>query len=793
MVELINRRIVIDGKPTLVFAGEIHYFRLKKADWEDRVKKLKAMGCNAVASYIPWIVHEEREGQIDVTGSQRPENDVAAFIDLCHRHGLWFIARPGPFVMAEMKNEGIPYWVYKKHPDAVPITWEGEKARSKTLDYLNPGYLSAAKRWYAGIMPVLASRLQSHGGPVIAVQLDNEIGMLSWVNNQPDLTEQNLCDLSAWLGMKYTPEELKSRYPFDLNDPAPRTKAIRNPDDSFAGNLHQDYGHFERHRTARYVATLREYSEAFGVKAIPFLVNIHGSGGGRGIPFPIGIHQLFESYTQAPGYLAGSDHYLGELTRENAPDLYVINAFMAAVNRPEQPTSSLEFEVGTGDYGDSALRQSGRSGELKVRMSLAQGNRLLNYYLLTGGINPPLLGPVGDGNDRIAFTGERHGFAAPISPEGVLDPTYFALKRTTEAMLAIAPKLADMDEEHDGLALGFIPDYYITDFFRPGLMRQIVEGLEWTRGPLDLLSRALVLNGFRFPAVDVQNRILDPQKTPVLALSLARYTQASVQKKLADYVLAGGHLFGFGDFPTHTGEGKPCTILADALGLDLGPVHESNGNFHVSTVPQGWAKGQPEVRVHRAQTFGPRAGVPFFRIKGTQDPAGIEVSAGRGKATLLAANFPTHLAFFREALGRLGAKPGLEHDSSFGGIQMTTVRNAEGERFLSVMNLDLEPKLLGLRLNGAAVLGGNKVPLGPKEARFLPMDVDFGGMHVIYSTTELAGYDKREVRFLRTGTPETVLVRGTGFAVRNGKSSEVGENTRVVLQPGTGACSIRKV
>ena len=72
--------------------------------------------------------HETADGGIDVTGRTRPERDVAAFVDLCRDQGLWFVARPGPFVMAELKNEGIPYRVYTEHPEIVPTGWDGRPA-----------------------------------------------------------------------------------------------------------------------------------------------------------------------------------------------------------------------------------------------------------------------------------------------------------------------------------------------------------------------------------------------------------------------------------------------------------------------------------------------------------------------------------------------------------------------------------------------------------------------------------------------------------------------------------------
>src|SRR5690606_19584694 len=99
----------------------------------------------------------------------------------------------------------------------------------------------------------------------------------------------------------------------------------------------RDLGHYMRNRFARYIAELRRYADEFGISGIPYIVNIHGTEAGGGAPFPIGISQLYESYTQEPGYLAGSDHYLGDLDGANASDLYLMTAFMDAVNRPEQP------------------------------------------------------------------------------------------------------------------------------------------------------------------------------------------------------------------------------------------------------------------------------------------------------------------------------------------------------------------------------------------------------------------------------------------------------------------------
>jgi beta-galactosidase len=388
MIEIQNKQIIIDGKPQIIMCGEIHYYRLDRNDWQDRIDKLKLSGCNAVATYVPWLLHEPVEGEVDLHGKTRPELDLEGFIELCEENDLYFFVRPGPFIMAEMKNEGIPYWVYDKHPEIIPICWDKNPATTPTLDYNAPGFLKEVRNWYKALMEIVTPRLHTNGGNIIAFQLDNEIGMLSWVSNCPDLTDFVIDEFSIWLLNRYDEETLTSRYPFNLNEKEGRNNAIRSPKEEYAAELMKDIGYYMRHRFAQYVDTLRGFAEEFGVKDIPFVVNIHGTGGGRGFTYPIGISQLYESYTQAPGYLSGSDIYFGDLDIVTFQDLYIINGFMDAVHNPDQPLTSVEFNCGDGNFGNNlGSRYDVSAADFKTRMCIAQGNRLLNYYLLTGGRN----------------------------------------------------------------------------------------------------------------------------------------------------------------------------------------------------------------------------------------------------------------------------------------------------------------------------------------------------------------------------------------------------------------------
>ncbi|XID92572.1 beta-galactosidase [Paenibacillaceae bacterium WGS1546] len=777
MIEIKEKQILIDGKPQIILCGEIHYFRLKPEDWQDRIAKLKEAGCNAVASYVPWLCHEPAEGEFDFDGRTRPELNLVRFIDLCRDNGLYFFVRPGPFIMAEMKNEGLPYWVYTKHPDIVPVGWDGSPVPTKTVDYLAPGFLEASRNWYRAVMGVVAPRLYTNGGNIIAVQLDNEIGMLSWVSNCPDLTDHVLGDFAAWLKERYSEERLSARYPFSPDDAEARKIGIRSPQEAYAPELANDLGDYMRNRFARYVAILRSYAEEFGVKDVPFVVNIHGTSGGRGFTYPIGISQLYESYTQAPGYLSGSDIYFGDLTVETFQDLYIINGFMDAVHTPDQPLTSVEFNCGDSNFGETyGGRTDPSAADFKARMCIAQGNRLLNYYLLAGGYNYRLDTPVGDGNDRIAFTGERHGFAAPISPEGELNYTFPRMARANKTIMAAADKLARMNEERDDVSFAFIPDYYMTEYQYPGSERvkAIYRNIERNRayGAWEIMGRAMLLAGYRFGSADIQNKPLDPSVTPVLALPSARYMHGSIQRKLADYLHAGGKLLVYGELPGFDMEGKPCTILTDALGVKpLGLLRDS-GRFHLSIAAEGWAAPRPEVRAHVAQTFDCGQQTPIMRVYGSGEATAFDAKVGEGRAIVFGHSYRCDIDLFRTALELLGAKARLTHDCKAHGIFMTSTATKEGERFVHLLNLDGFDKDIRVMDGGTALFDGRKLLLQSKDGVMLPLNVTFGDVRIVYSTAEIAKVGNGRIEFRLTQS-EDVIVLETDREVIPGDSFTV--------------------
>jgi beta-galactosidase len=147
--------LTLDGKPWLPVMGEIHYSRVPEAEWETAILKMKSAGVQIISTYLIWIHHEEIEGQWDWAG----QKDLRHFVQLCAKHGMYVVPRIGPWSHAEVRNGGFPDWLLTKAP----------QTRSN-----DPAYIHYVDLYYQQIAAQLKGLMWSEGGPVIAIQLENE-------------------------------------------------------------------------------------------------------------------------------------------------------------------------------------------------------------------------------------------------------------------------------------------------------------------------------------------------------------------------------------------------------------------------------------------------------------------------------------------------------------------------------------------------------------------------------------------------------------------------------------------
>jgi beta-galactosidase len=156
-----DHQFFIDGKPTLIVSGEMHFGRVLPEDWDTRIKQAKAMGLNTLSFYLFWNEVEPQEGQFSFSGI----TDVRRVLKLCQDNGMWAILRPGPYCCAEVEYGGIPYWTLR-YPDV----------KIRTND---PRYVEWSRRYIEQVYRQVGDLQVTRGGPLVMVQVENEYGIIA--------------------------------------------------------------------------------------------------------------------------------------------------------------------------------------------------------------------------------------------------------------------------------------------------------------------------------------------------------------------------------------------------------------------------------------------------------------------------------------------------------------------------------------------------------------------------------------------------------------------------------------
>lgn len=153
-----DKTFLLDGKPFVIKAAEIHYTRIPAEYWEHRIQLCKALGMNTICIYAFWNIHEQKPGEFDFSG----QNDIAAFCRLAQKYDMYIMLRPGPYVCSEWEMGGLPWWLLKK-----------EDIKLRTND---PYFLERTKLFMNKIGKQLADLQITKGGNIIMVQVENEYG-----------------------------------------------------------------------------------------------------------------------------------------------------------------------------------------------------------------------------------------------------------------------------------------------------------------------------------------------------------------------------------------------------------------------------------------------------------------------------------------------------------------------------------------------------------------------------------------------------------------------------------------
>uniref|UniRef100_A0A3Q4HY88 Si:dkey-224e22.2 n=1 Tax=Neolamprologus brichardi TaxID=32507 RepID=A0A3Q4HY88_NEOBR len=153
-----SSQFTLEGEPFRILGGSVHYFRVPRAYWEDRLLKMKACGLNTLTTYVPWNLHEPERG----TFNFQDQLDLKAYVSLAAQLGLWVILRPGPYICAEWDLGGLPSWLLQDEEMKLRTTY--------------PGFVNAVNLYFDKLISVIKPLMFEGGGPIIAVQVENEYG-----------------------------------------------------------------------------------------------------------------------------------------------------------------------------------------------------------------------------------------------------------------------------------------------------------------------------------------------------------------------------------------------------------------------------------------------------------------------------------------------------------------------------------------------------------------------------------------------------------------------------------------
>ncbi|KAJ3036844.1 hypothetical protein HDV00_002326 [Rhizophlyctis rosea] len=167
--------MIINGKPTPIFGGEFHYWRVPdRSRWEPILRQYRDAGLNTIRIYFHWGYHSPDDGVYHFDGNR----DIEYLLSLAEKLGLYVLAAPGPYICAETQAGGIPQWLVAKRHIRI------RHALFSFFRLYDPQYSDYSAQWFKAILPIFARHqiTSNPKGCVIALQIENEsFEMFKWL------------------------------------------------------------------------------------------------------------------------------------------------------------------------------------------------------------------------------------------------------------------------------------------------------------------------------------------------------------------------------------------------------------------------------------------------------------------------------------------------------------------------------------------------------------------------------------------------------------------------------------
>lgn len=562
-----GKYFIKNGKPYFFISGEIHYFRIQPDLWKKHLRLLKETGADAVSTYIPWDWHELDEGIFDFEGKTHPARNLVRFIELAKKENFEMIVKPGPYILAEYKNQGLPEWLLKKlSKNAFAHDENGNLISTDLVTYLSDEFLNYAFKWYDAIMPLISKYQIKTGGPISMLQICNEIGVFQWLSGKVDYNPKVVSLYKNFLKNKYNSiENLNSVYSTnfkDFDEVNPPTGKINSKSNYCA---YFDFHLFFRHYYNLYISLLKDRIKSYGIE-VQLTHNIPGWIFGQASELPMLISTYSEIFENHKDVLFGLDHIPEFVSYRNAHSDLACNKILNAFQL-DLPLWAAEFQCGSREHNVKAYA---KELETFYMASIAHGMKGFNYYMFSQGINP----------DGKGYYGKTFYFQTALNANGTINPLYHSIKKVNSFIKKNEPDLVQ-SETKSVICIGLYKPYFYTELTSSQLLKEKrldINNLGLNYDPRFIreeilfngLLRAFQTLNYNYEIYDLEKRNLkDVMNYKQLWVVTTEFMDKDTQKFLADYVLQGGKLIIYPTIPEFDLYLNECKILKNELDLEF--------------------------------------------------------------------------------------------------------------------------------------------------------------------------------------------------------------------------------
>lgn len=535
-IELNDKKIIIKGKEEFLICGEIHYFRINPLYWEDVLDRLIEVGCNAVAFYIPWFIHEPEEGVFDFEGKFNKNYNLIGWMELVKKKNLLAFVRPGPYIYAEMTNLGIPLWYFENYPESVVKCYKDgklQKIEEDAAPHNNPNFLKCVKRWYEKVCEIIRI-YQEPEGPIIMVQACNEIPGLDCDDQNPETLGIGKKDglFPIYLKNKYeTIENFNKKYGLNFL----RFEDIQ-PKDLLANKNMADNEHLEFYYTYYYPEYFRKLVTILKENGItvPIVHNAYN-------PRAVSLH--YHTKRKIPDLFIGVDCYYSMQGNLNAKSLSYYCEFGAEILKSMVRCVPFAVEEECGYWNDDPPVYGPELYDFLL-WTFASGYKGINLYLFSGGKN----------ENRMGYYGTYHGWQAPVDDKGQERENYVFIKNALKVV----------KENKDVFNGEKIYDISLGIYNEPGMIWKNV-----SRSCVET-NYMMFMNNISCNIVDIENTSLNElEKQKLIWVVSDGEMPNEIQEKLLSYANKGGNLVVQGLIPEDDINFNPATLMIDTLKIEI--------------------------------------------------------------------------------------------------------------------------------------------------------------------------------------------------------------------------------